>query len=141
MASRVLWYKEFIDHAHIQDTDYNYQLYKYLELLYMNDDSISLVCIFKLGRKLVKSNEIEAKIEYKEYVKKQIAEHKLRIEGYERDLIYYEFRLLTADDSSYYKRWIELTKRTIDAEHQRIRNLEWILGLTYYIDSGQNDKD
>lgn len=136
MLCRDLSFRDFVEDLGWEETDHNYQTYKYLELLYISDDSIKRENIYELGKKLITSDDAEAAIMYKEYIQNQIARHKSLIDDFKVEIEYIE-RTLPIDDNNR-SRWIRIAQEAIKVQYQYIKDLEWILGLTYYIDSSQN---
>lgn len=130
-----LW-RDFVENTGCKETNRNYQMYKYLELLYMSDDSIKRENIYELGKKLITSDDAEAEMIYKEYVQNQITRYKSQIDEFKKEIEYTE-RTLPIDDNNR-SRWIWIAQEAIKVKYRYIKDLEWILGLTYYIDSSQN---
>lgn len=136
MLNKKLLFGDFVEDLDWEETDRNYKLYKWLELLYMNDNMTNRESIYELGKKLITSDDAEAVMIYKEYIKAQIARHNSLIDAFKVEIEYVE-RTLPIDDNNR-SRWIWLAQKAIKVQYQYIKDLEWILGLTYYIDSSQN---
>lgn len=71
-------YSEFIEGTGCKDNDYNYKVYKDLEVMYMNSD-ISKAQIYEYGKKLVDNSKSEAELKVEAEIKVEIEEHKDQI--------------------------------------------------------------
>ena len=91
-------YSEFIENTGCKDSEYNYQVYKNLEVMYMNSD-ISKEVIYEYGKKLVDNSKSQAVIEFEEGITKKIEEKKKLIEDNKWSIEYYNDLL---NDSHYY---------------------------------------
>lgn len=136
MLNKKLLFRDFVEDLGWEETDHNYQLYKWLELLYMNDNMTNRESIYELGKKLITSDDTEAAMIYKEYIQNQIARQKSQIDDFKIEIEYTERTLPIGNNNR--SRWVWIAQEAINVTHQRIKDLEWILGLTYYIDSSQN---
>ena len=120
-------YSEFVENTGCKETDYNYLIYKRLELIYMNDDTVSKQDIYEYGKKLVDNSKTEAEIEFENQINAEIAGHKSQIEGYKKDLEFENY-MLSIDSTKGRKAAIKYTKDAIKAERRKIKELKWILG-------------
>lgn len=75
----MLWH-EFIAGTGCRDTEYNYQVYKDLEIMYMNSD-MSKGKIYEYGRKLVDNSLTEAEQEHNAGIVSQIEDMKNEIKS------------------------------------------------------------
>lgn len=120
-------YSEFIENTGCKETDYNYQIYKNLEIMYMNSN-IPKSVIYEYGKKLVDNSKTEAEIEFENQINDEIAGHKSQIESYKKDLEFENY-MLSIDSTKGRKAAIKYTKDAIKAERRRIKELKWVLGL------------
>ena len=126
-----MMYSEFVAGTGCKDTEYNYKIYKRLELMYMADDSITKQEIYEYGKKLVDNSKTPREIEFENNIKSQIAEIKETIKIYREDIKRYEFYLGTETDKSWaksYRESIRTMKHEIAYCNERIRSLKWVLG-------------
>lgn len=125
----MLW-NEFIEGTGCRDNEYNYTVYKRLELMYMADDSISKAEIYEYGKKLVDNSKSQRQIEFEEDIKARIAGCKSQIESWKKDLEFQEYLLQfdsTPGEKKARRYSIRYTKEAIKKERQRIRELRWVL--------------
>ena len=120
-------YSEFVENTGCKETDYNYQIYKNLEIMYMNSD-IPKSAIYEYGKKLVDNSKTEAEIEFESQINAEIARHKSQIESYKKDLEYENYMLSIANNAAH-KSTIKYIKEAIKTERRKIKELKWILGL------------
>lgn len=119
-------FSEFIDGTGCKDNEYNYKIYKRLELMYMADDSITKAEIYEYGKKLVdnsktaKELEIEAnwKAELKE-LNRQLDNHKAQIKQYTE---YYKM-----DKDVYWKQQAQWQRQLAKTVRNQIAGLKWCL--------------
>lgn len=111
-------YSEFVENTGCKETDYNYQVYKRLELIYMNDDAVSKQDIYEMGKKLVDNSKTEAEIEFENQIKAEIAGHKSQIESYKKDLEFENY-MLSIDSTKGRKAAVKYTKEAIKAERRK----------------------
>ena len=81
-------YSEFIENTGCKASEYNYQVYKNLEVMYMNSD-ISKEVIYEYGKKLVDNSKSQAVIEFEESITKKIEEKKKLIEDNKWSIEYF----------------------------------------------------
>ena len=123
-------YSEFIENTGCKENEYNYQIYKRLELMYMADDSISKQEIYEYGKKLVDNSKSEAEVEIENKMKAEIAYHKHEIELYKQELENQK-RLLSEEigDKLYRKDRIRYFKDCIKTERREIEKCKFVLGV------------
>ena len=123
-------YSEFVTGTGCKDTQKNYQIYKNLEIMYMNSD-MSKQEIYEYGKQLVDNSKTDAEIEAEEKISKEIEElkkniedHKERIEtlkeSIEREQ---EYLKVETDDGwkRYYKSNISWWKQDLKQQRQSIK--------------------
>lgn len=113
-------YNEFITGTECKDNDYNYKVFKDLEILYMNSD-LSKSNIYEYGKKLVDNSKTEQEIEFEKFVKAEISEHRKQIRKYKE---------YVAQEKMYYapsKDYIEYCKEMIKYHRTEIEKLKFLL--------------
>lgn len=80
----MLW-SEFIEGTGCKDTENNYNVYKELELIYMNTDCTK-AHIYEMGKKLVDNSKTEKELEFERRIKEEIQFHKNEIERCDREI-------------------------------------------------------
>lgn len=122
-------YNEFIEGTGCRDNDYNYQVYKDLEVMYMNSN-LSKQDIYNYGKKLVNNCKSEEAIKLETEIKESIAayrqevkEAKARIENLKEDLA-------RADGETiqyWLKNQIKWERERMKEARSRARELKWLL--------------
>lgn len=74
-------YSEFIDNVKCKDTEYNYKVYKQLESLYMDNDTITKDAVYNAGKLLVDNSETETEKKLRKEIESNITLYK----GYIKD--------------------------------------------------------
>lgn len=82
-------YHEFVDGTGCRDNDYNYNLYKELEIIYMNTNC-SKAHIYEMGKKLVDNSKSEKELKLEAEVKAEIESLKDAIENEKRMESFYK---------------------------------------------------
>ena len=67
-------FDEFVEGTGCRETDYNYKIYKRLELMYMADESISKEEIYEYGKKLVDNSKTETELVQEQKLKQENVE-------------------------------------------------------------------
>lgn len=80
-------YNEFVEGTGCKDNEHNYQVYKNLEIMYMNSD-MSKAEIYEYGKKLVDNSKTEAELKLEAEVKEEIEGLKADLEWYKREIGY-----------------------------------------------------
>ena len=123
-------YSEFIEGTNCKDNDHNYQVYKNLEVMYMNSD-MSKAEIYEYGKKLVDNSKSAAEIEAEEAAKAEIETCKRQIEIYKKEIEWKETCIREwSDDKEWTKelrRNIKSYKEIIRQQRNRIQSLKWII--------------
>lgn len=121
-------YSEFVENTGCKETDYNYQIYKRLEILYMNDETITKQEIYEYGKKLVDNSLTEKQKEWNADIDRQIAEQEAVIEHYKGEIKYNEEAIkLWAGDKDMikgYRKSIKWNKQEITYHRNLIKNLK-----------------
>jgi len=83
-------YSEFIEGTGCRDKDCNYLVYKRLELIYMNDESVTKQDIYEMGKKLVDNSDTAEQIAFKEQLQAEIALLKNELKQYRAEVKRYD---------------------------------------------------
>lgn len=116
-------YSEFVEGTGCKENDYNYRIYKDLEILYMNSDRTKQE-IYAYGKKLVDNSDSPETIELKRRICAEIDSHKENIKAY-KGLIEYQQQFVNIDIEK--RAVIKEYKRLIKKERQQIKGLLWVL--------------
>lgn len=121
-------YDEFLVGTGCRDTEYNFQVYKDLEILYMNSDK-SKEEIYEYGKKLVDNSLTEKQIAWNAEIDADIARQKEYLDSLKGDLTYYTeaYEYWKVSDMEYAKqlrRSAKWTREQITIVRNKIRNLK-----------------
>ncbi len=123
-------YNEFIEGTGCKDSEHNYNVYKELEIIYMNTDC-SKAHIYEMGKKLVDNSKSEAELKVEAEVKTEIVELKelikTRKENIERCMMYLKETDCTKSEIRWLKDDIKRYKENIKHYRNRIAALKWVL--------------
>ena len=112
-------YSEFINGTGCKDNDHNYEVFKNLEVMYMNTD-MTKDQIYEYGKKLVDNSKSEKEIAFEKEIKDQIEAEKKEVAYWTERA---EFYLVVMEDKAESKRFKQLAK-----EHkQNIAKLRFVL--------------
>lgn len=112
-------YSEFIEGTGCKDNQHNYELYKNLEIMYMNSD-LPKSTIYEYGKKLADNSKSEKEIEVENQIKAEIESLKEEMSQEKEWLEYYR----VMDN----KRMMRYYKDSIAAKRNRISTLKhWFL--------------
>ena len=92
-------YSEFIEGTGCRENDHNYQVYKNLEIMYMNSD-MTKDQIYEYGKKLVDNSKTPEEIRFEAEKKEEIKSLKEEIEYYKSELDRYKTLLQYENESS-----------------------------------------
>lgn len=124
-------YSEFIENVGCKQTAYNYLVYKNLEALYMENDSLTKADIYETAKTLVDNSETEAEKKFRQKLEKEIAEVKADIEYWTEDNKYYEQRIeeniYGIFDNKIYKGKIKENKKYIKTLKSKLSRLKMVL--------------
>ena len=82
-------FHEFVEGTGCRETDKNYQIYKELEIIYMNTDC-SKEHIYEMGKKLVDNSKSESELEAEANIKAEIEGYQEQIESNKGWINYYK---------------------------------------------------
>ena len=125
-------YNEFVEGTGCKDNEHNYNVYKELEIIYMNTDC-SKAHIYEMGKKLVDNSKSEAELRVEAEVKAEIESIKDEVESDKHWMSYYkaqkEYNKSVGD-----KYWTDENRRMeqyysdrIKKLRNRILELKWVL--------------
>lgn len=114
-------YSEFVEGTGCKNNEYNYQIYKRLELMYMADDSISKSEIYEYGKKLVDNSKSEQEIAFEQEILSEIERLKESIAYFKKEVEFYS-------EVSWGKDNVRYAKAEIKKLRRRIKENKWILG-------------
>ena len=127
-----MMYSEFAEATKCRDNEFNHKVFERLELIYMNDDSMSKEEVYEWGKKLVDNSKTESELELERQLRKEIAELKDSIEYEKKTIEMYKGFLNdvfnTPEETKEYKRQIKLRREWIAEYKNRIHERRWILG-------------
>ena len=122
-------YSEFIKGTNCKDNAHNYQIYKRLEIIYTNDDTVSKADIYEYGKKLVDNSPSEKEVAFRESIKAEIDSHKKDLQDYkEKEKTYKEYLEYDKTDK-FWKDQLKWVREKIRREKSEIAKLKWVLGL------------
>ena len=81
-------YEEFVRGTGCRENEHNYEVYKNLEIMYMNSD-LSKEQIYEYGKKLVDNSLSKEQLEWNEEVNARIAELKAEMASYKEYVVEY----------------------------------------------------
>lgn len=125
-------YSEFIEGTGCKDNEYNYKVYKDLEIMYMNSD-MSKAEIYEYGKKLVDNSKSEAELKLEAEIKAEIAEHKAEIAKYKEwieqneEMLSYWKERMDKEMVAFYRNPIKSWKEEIRYHRNQIAALKWVL--------------
>ena len=125
-------YSEFVEATGCRETEKNYNVYKELEIIYMNTDCTK-EHIYEMGMKLVDNSKTEKELELERQIKEEIEAYKEDIERYKSDLYFTEadLRYWQAEGDktmvSLKKNSVKYYKGEIKALRNKINALKWVL--------------
>jgi len=129
-------YSEFIEGTGCRETDNNYKVYKRLEIIYMNDDTMTKEDVYEWGKKLVDNSKTPEEIEVENNLNEQIRIYKEEIKKYRADIKYRKemIELDRADKSwvNYNRDIIKTYQTNIKYLKDQITALKWVLGTVGY---------
>lgn len=129
-------YDEFIQGTGCVANQHNYEVYKNLEVMYMNSD-MTKEEIYEYGKKLVDNSKSKEVLELEATIKAEIQEYKDHIEAQKKDLAYYQgeldaYKNAITETDKWWKDTCKVRVRNAKDEikfaRNRIRELKWVLG-------------
>ena len=126
-------YTEFIEGTGCRDNDHNYKIYKQLELIYMNDESVTKSDIYEYGKKLVDNSKPQEVIDLENRILSDIESDKQQIKELTADIERMKEYVRNELDPLWRKSW----QRDIRWRREDIRRLKrHIKGLKFVLNVG-----
>ena len=128
-------YNEFLAGTGAKNTDYNYQVYKSLEALYMERENMTKADVYEAGKKLIDNSQTEAEKEaeaMKEEARQYITESEENISYYKTriaDYKYYMENTTEAAEKASYRETIRSLKERIKRERAWIAKQKFFIEL------------
>lgn len=125
-------YSEFVEGTGCKDNQHNYNVYKELEVIYMNTDC-SKAHIYEMGKKLVDNSKSEEQLKLENQINEEIAQIKEEIESNKYWVSYYktqkEYNKSVGDKfwTGEYRRMERYYSDEIKRLRNRISALKWVL--------------
>lgn len=121
-------YIEFIQNTGCVDNDHNYEVYKNLEVLYMNSD-VSKETIYEYGKKLVDNSKSPEQIAFEENLNAEIKSLQEELKRYREEIKRYtEYHRNRSDKKDlYWKNQLEWSRSQAKRARNRIAELRWII--------------
>lgn len=123
-----MMYSEFIEGTGCKDNQHNYEVFKNLEIMYMNSD-MSKAEIYEYGKKLVDNSKTEEQIRFEQEIKNEIESYKEAIKYAKGEIA----RMQEAIDEDcnfwkdFYKGSMKHYKDEIKSYRIKINELKWVL--------------
>lgn len=121
---------EFVEGTGCRETEYNYQVYKELEIIYMHTDCTK-EHIYEMGKKLVDNNKSEEEQRIEAEIREQIEEAKREAKWWQNRVKAEQCMLVNETDEDWKKELkasIKLHNRYVKECKQKIKELKFILG-------------
>lgn len=122
-------FNEFVAGTGCRETDHNYQVYKELEIIYMNTDCTK-EHIYEMGKKLVDNSKTEEEIRLENKWKEEIEELKEVVKAYEEDVKRYKWYLEdtinTIEDEKRWNDCLKNARRMVKKYKGQIKELKWM---------------
>lgn len=123
-------YNEFVENTGCKENDHNYKLYKRLEIIYMNDDSITKAEIYEMGKKLMDNSKSEEQIRLENEITCEIECYKEDIARHKTEINQYKALVAEETDKWFIRNWkgsIKYHRDEIKRLQNKINALKWIL--------------
>lgn len=127
-----MMYCEFVEGTGCKDNAHNYEVFKNLEIMYMNSN-MSKAEIYEYGKKLVDNSKSEEQIAFEAEINAEIEMHKEQIKQYkgwiEQEKEYMNNWKEYGDKEmvAMYRRSINFYKEEVKAHRDKIAELKWVL--------------
>lgn len=126
-----MMYSEFAENTGCKDNEYNHKLFKRLEIIYMEDDSITKEEIYDMGRKLMDNSKTEEQIRLENEITCEIECYKEDITRHKTEINQYKALIAEETDKWFIRTWkdsIKWRRAEIKRLQLKINNLKWVLG-------------
>lgn len=123
-------YGEFLEGTEAKDNEYNYQIYKELEIIYMNTDCTKQH-IYDLGKKLVDNTwKTEEQKQVEREALEEIERLKQENEDYKKEIAWKNYLISTETDKEWQKSYrnnIRYYRERMKENRDRIKALKWVI--------------
>lgn len=129
-------YSEFVEHTGCVANAFNHRLFLRLELIYMNDDTITKEEIYDMGRKLMNNEKPQYIIELENDLKEELKERKERIQNMRTEIKSWQSMIKREQENPLWESkqlihsWrgnIKWLREQIKIQKRKIEGIEWIL--------------
>lgn len=123
-------YTEFIEGTQCRDNDYNYKIYKQLEIIYMNDETVTKADIYEYGKKLVDNSKPQEIIDLENRILADIENDKRQIKELTADITRLKEYVRNEPNPLWRKSWrndIKWRRQDIQRLKQHINGLKFII--------------
>lgn len=124
-----MMYSEFVEGTGCKDNEYNYNVFKNLEVMYMNTE-MSKADIYEYGKKLVDNSKSPEEIAAENEIKDEIESLKHDLEWLRMQKVRYEEYVATTSEAYYKNLWkadLANIKKEIKNANSKIRLLRTVL--------------
>lgn len=125
-----MMYSEFVAGTGCRENEHNYEVFKNLEIMYMNSD-MSKEEIYEYGKKLVDNSKSEEQMKLEKEIKEEIKECRKEIRWNNSQIAMYETFLETESNNEWRADWKSAIKGYRQSNREiraRIKGLKWVLG-------------
>jgi len=105
-----MMYSEFVENTGCRDNDYNREVFRKLEIVYMNDESMSKAEVYEWGKKLVNNDLTDEQKEWNQDRKTEIKFLTMSAEEWKERLVNYRDYARSSVTSEDRKYWNEEVK-------------------------------
>ena len=122
-------YDEFVKGTGCRENEYNFNVYKKLEIIYMQTD-MSKEEIYEWGKKLVNNERSDEEKRIIEDWKAELARYKVEAHDLRGDIAYYKDCLANESDDYWkreYRNAIKAKRAWLKRANVRIREMQWLL--------------
>ena len=123
-------FSEFVNGTGCKDNEHNHEVFRNLEIMYMNSD-MTKDEIYEYGKKLVDNSKSEETIRIEQQIRREIEECKETISYWKADVERYQMYLAsfvnTIEDEKYYKQQIKNDRAEIRRLQNKIKALKWVI--------------
>ena len=126
---RKMMYSEFVEGTGCKENQHNYEVFKNLEVMYMNTE-MSKADIYEYGKKLVDNSKSQEEIAAENEIKNEIESLKHDLEWLRMQKVRYEEYVVTTDEAYYKNLWkadLANIKKEIKRANSKIRLLRTVL--------------
>lgn len=125
-----MMYSEFVKGTGCKDSAHNHEVFKNLEVMYMNTD-MTKEEIYEYGKKLVDNSKSEAQLQFEVKMKEKIDELKDEVKWYRSKIDMYndfiKYTNCSIDEEEMYRSFIRSYKELIKKARNEIEEIKWIM--------------